>query len=307
MDNRPTTVPCGTPLSEVADILSGNRFRYVLVSDADGRFVGVVSSRDLLRQLAGKRDEDQAAWRTMTVESVMATRFLASSPDADAEDVVPMIVHGSMECVPVLEGDKLVGVLTPDDLLLSWKRVDPLLRKFANDAVTELASRRTFDRRLEEEWERARRQAGSLSLIMVDIDHFKEINDRCGHPAGDAVLQMVGECLRRHLRSYDLVARFGGDEFVAVCFDCDLDTINAPLRRLQNAVRTLSIPSDSGRRLVTLSIGVAVIAAEFDRYLPADLIAAADACLYEAKRAGRDQARCIDIFNWKHPAAISSC
>jgi len=175
---------------------------------------------------------------------------------SEAEDVANIITHGDIHCVPVLEGDRLVGVLTAEDLLLSWNRLNPLLKEAATDSVTELASRATFNRRLAEEWERAERSGQPLGLILIDVDNFKSINDECGHTTGDAVLCMVGSCLRRTLRVYDIVARYGGDEFAAICCNCEPQDIEAPIGRLQSAVQSLTLPSDVGRRPITRSLRI---------------------------------------------------
>ena len=290
MTQKPASVTLGSSLCEVAEVLSESGFRHVFVSDLNGCVVGVVSSNDLLRLLADWEEDDSGAWKRKTVESIMTTKFVTSAPDAQADDVAPMIAQGHIECVPILEGDKLVGVMTRDDLLLSWNRLYPMLQQAASDAVTELANRAMFDRRLLEEWQRAKRQGVSLGLIMIDIDHFKEINDTCGHLTGDAVLHMIGTCLKRHLRAYDVVARFAGDEFAAICCDCTPEGIDLPIRRLQRAARKLSVPRGLCRRSITLSIGAAVVCHDFHLFTPTQVVEAADKCLYRAKDEGRDRA-----------------
>ncbi len=290
MSQELAIVPVGTSLLHIAEILAESRQRYVLVTDLSGSLVGVIGSNDLLKHMTHSPLGNNANWQSKTVESVMATKFVTSSPDANADDVAPLVAKGTIQCVPVLEGNTLVGVLTSDDLLLSWNRLDPLLKEAATDSVTDLASRATFDRRLIEEWNRAKRQGGSLGLILVDVDHFKIINDTCGHLTGDAVLCTIGSCLKRHLRTYDVVARFGGDEFAAICCDCRPADIEVPIARLQEGVRALSAPSELGQKNITLSIGAAVVRGDFSPFGPKDLIEAADRCMYQAKAAGRDRA-----------------
>jgi diguanylate cyclase (GGDEF)-like protein len=289
MSAAPSIVTSGTPLLEAAEILSENQYRHVLVSDTEGNVVGVVTGADLVRHVKDWRDDSQASWKQVPVEAVMSTKFVASSPDADADDVASVVSRGDIQCVPVIEDGQLVGVLTQNDLLMSWNRLDPVLRLATVDPVTELPNRMTFERRLTEEWERASRMDASLAVLMADVDHFKQINDCCGHQTGDAVLHMVARCLKTHLRSYDMVARYGGDEFVAICVACSAEDIDVPVRRVLSKVSRLSLPSDSGRRRVTLSVGAAVISDSLSRTPPANLIAAADKCLYEAKRQGRDR------------------
>ena len=288
MSEQPAVVPLGTPVYRVAEILSSSPYRHVLVSNRDGNVAGVVSSNDILSQMAQWSSNDR--WKEKSVESVMTSKFITSTPDADAADVAHIITRGDIHCVPVMEGDHLVGVMTSDDLLLSWSRLDPLLKEAATDAVTDLASRAMFNRRLTEEWERAKRSGQALGLVLIDIDGFKSINDECGHLAGDAILSMVGSCLRRNLRIYDIVARYGGDEFAALCCNCRPEDVEVPIKRLQSAIHELSFPSGIQRRTITLSIGAAIVTGDFDRFKPEMLVEAADRCVYRSKREGRARA-----------------
>jgi diguanylate cyclase (GGDEF)-like protein len=290
MSRELVQVPLGTPLSDVAAILTQGYTQHVLVTDSHGALVGVVWDRDLLRVMAQPQKEGVASWEGKTVEWVMVTKFVSSSPDACAEELAPVLVNGAIQCLPILEGGKLVGVMTPGDLLLSWNRLHPVLEQIGTDPLTGLANRATFDRRLAEEIARASRQSISLGLILFDVDYFKQINDTCGHLTGDAVLRMVAGCLRRHLREYDVIARFGGDEFAAICSACGCKDIEAPIRRVQAAIRTLSVPWGTKHRGITLSIGTAVVPDHRRQVTSAELIHAADACLYRAKASGRDRA-----------------
>jgi diguanylate cyclase (GGDEF)-like protein len=297
MSESPTVVRTGTPLLRAAQILADNQYRHILVEEGDGSVVGVLTSSDLVRQIKDSEEDNRKHWKQIPVESVMTTKFVSSSPQADAEDVTAVATRSEIRCVPVIEDGRLVGVLTPDDLLMSWNRLDPVLRLATIDSLTELLNRATFDRRLSEEWERASRSKVPLGLLIADVDRFKDVNDRCGHMTGDAVLHMVGCCLRRQLRSYDVVARYGGDEFAAVCYDCQSADIDAPASRLLQAVSKLSIPAEIGRQQIALSIGVAVVSAISADVTPEDMIAAADKCLYEAKRRGRGRGYRVEIRN----------
>ena len=125
---------------------------------------------------------------------------------------------------------------------------------------------------------------------MFDVDNFKQVNDQCGHMAGDDVLAAVGNCLKESLRSYDVVARIGGDEFAALCFNCDPESVAEPARRIQESVRAIKVPAGLQRSQLTISIGVAVVRSGFSRLTTDDLLSHADACLYRSKAAGRNQA-----------------
>jgi len=289
------TVSLGTPLVKVASLLTEGHSRHVLVTDSHGALVGVVSDRDVLRHLVPGENGSDNRWEAKSVESVMMTKFVASTSEANPHDLAAMLVNGAVQCLPILERGKLVGVMTSGDLLLSWNRLRPVLQQAGVDHLTGLANRSTFDRRLAEELERARRQHTPMSLIMCDVDHFKQINDACGHPTGDAILRLVADCLSRHLRTYDVLARFGGDEFVAICSACGAAEIDAPLRRVQQAIRSMSVPTEAGRRGITLSIGAAIVPPGLKDLTPAQLIRAADQCLYQVKEAGRDAARFVEL------------
>lgn len=169
--------------------------------------------------------------------------------------------------------------------------VELLARLSAEDGLTQLANRREFDRRLGIEWGRARRENYPLSLILIDVDNFKNYNDHYGHPAGDACLQQVASVLRSvPKRSADLVARFGGEEFVVLLPAASAADAVAIAAKMRQGVIDLRIPHASSQVApgVTASFGVAALLPS-DTLQPADLVAAADAALYRAKEQGRNQ------------------
>lgn len=157
------------------------------------------------------------------------------------------------------------------------------------DPLTELANRRHFDETLRHEFKRALRSRESLSLLMVDIDHFKMLNDTYGHPEGDQYLRRISRTLKACAsRSSDLVARYGGEEFVIVLPGIGEAAAAQVARRMLSAVVGLALPSPAARGIVTVSIGLA--STEGGRVMDgAQLVAAADAALYKAKQSGRNQ------------------
>lgn len=163
------------------------------------------------------------------------------------------------------------------------------LRQLAtHDQLTGLLNRREFDRILREEMERARRFGHPFALIMVDIDHFKQVNDRHGHPTGDAVLQEVARRLSAGVRSVDRVTRFGGEEFAVVVVEGNEAMALELSERLRQAIAGQVVSPPTGGQLnVTISAGVAVFPA--DGGDGAGLVQAADRALYAAKAAGRNR------------------
>lgn len=152
------------------------------------------------------------------------------------------------------------------------------------DVLTGLANRGAFDRSLAVEIERAQRQGTPLGLIIADLDRFKLINDQQGHQAGDTVLREMGDLLREDLRGFDVAARYGGEEFVILMPGCRQSELKARAERLRLKVKNATFSAFP----ITLSVGAA--SSPPNLLDAAALIAAADAALYQAKRAGRDRA-----------------
>lgn len=158
------------------------------------------------------------------------------------------------------------------------------------DGLTNLHNRRFFDERLATEVAFARRHGTLLGILMLDIDHFKRVNDTHGHLAGDHVLVEVARTVATRVRAEDVVARYGGEEIVVLVRDIPPQGVEVLAERLRAAVEALRVPH-AGRSLgVTVSIGALVARPGRDTD-PAALVAAADRLLYEAKAAGRNRVR----------------
>jgi diguanylate cyclase (GGDEF)-like protein len=163
-----------------------------------------------------------------------------------------------------------------------------LVRFATVDELTEIWNRRQTLDLLQAEIERARRQRAPLAVIMIDIDHFKQVNDRHGHAAGDAVLRDVAALISRELRPYDALGRIGGEEFLVVAPGVALQDAAALAERVRASVADTPVPWQDLAIRVTMSAGVApVLPAEDDALDRA--LARADRALYQAKDAGRDR------------------
>jgi diguanylate cyclase (GGDEF)-like protein len=170
---------------------------------------------------------------------------------------------------------------------------DALRALILTDALTGVANRRAFDERLEMEWRRCGRAALPVSLLIVDIDHFKLYNDHYGHPAGDATLVQVAGAMRRAAgRGQDLVARYGGEEFAILLPQLDEQGATGVARRLMQELETLALPHAASPTSphLTVSIGIASMVPG-EHSTPADLVQVADALLYQAKAGGRNRYR----------------
>ena len=162
-----------------------------------------------------------------------------------------------------------------------------LAHQATHDALTGIFNRRAILEQLTRELARALRQGVSISVGMCDIDHFKEINDRFGHQAGDEVLVAFARSLQNNLREYDYVGRYGGEEFLIIATGSNNTQSDEGLyERLREQVAALAVKTKAGNISVTVSIGTA---AGSGKSTVDALLAAADAALYQAKEAGRNR------------------
>lgn len=221
-----------------------------------------------------------------------------------AADARPTTI-GSTRAYPLVLAGMVVGVLEtgvhgvdPDteqvlDALLSTAAaalesatLHSSARELADmDGLTHLPNRRRFEADIDEEWQRCRRYGRPMSLVMVDLDHFKQLNDTHGHLFGDQVLRGAAEALAGVLRTGDTAYRYGGEEFAVIMRETGLENAHEAAERLRLAVSEVTIPEHGV--LVTASAGVAERQASMAHHT--ELVAVADQALYEAKRGGRDR------------------
>jgi diguanylate cyclase (GGDEF)-like protein len=172
-----------------------------------------------------------------------------------------------------------------EELAQAYQRMEELAMR---DGLTGLLNRRAIEQRALAHLAEAERRGLPFALALVDVDHFKALNDAHGHAAGDAGLGHVGRCLSLALREYDAVGRWGGEEFLVLLPGADLSTAAAAAERLREAVELTPLAAGGGASLhLTVSVGVAALTAEASSL--DDLLKAADGALYRAKAAGRNR------------------
>ena len=159
------------------------------------------------------------------------------------------------------------------------------------DALTELYNRRQFIELMEKEMARAMRHHRPLALCIVDVDLFKPVNDRYGHISGDEVLRQIAAIMRRYVRSDDIAARIGGEEFAVLLPECDAGAAYGFAERLRIAIAAAVFSPGGEPQQITVSIGIAALSP--DRDTRNRLMAAADSALYRAKKEGRNRV-CIE-------------
>ena len=231
----------------------------------------------------------------LAVPRIVAQSLADARPTSDdASRAYPLVLGGMVIGVLEVETPKvgqdvdhvLQALLSTAAAALESARLHSAVRELAEiDALTQLPNRRRLETDLQVEWDRSRRYGRPLSFVMVDLDHFKRLNDEHGHPVGDAVLHAAAEAVQRALRATDTAYRYGGEEIAVMLRETDLDAATAVAERIRTAVAAVTLRETAAR--VTASLGVAERASEMR--LHGELIAAADAALYAAKRTGRDR------------------
>ena len=261
MTRDPICLEASTSVAEASELLNRRGFRHVPVLAA-GRLAGIVSLRDLFR---------------------VRMRHLELKLDEEAQ-----ALHEAQELLALDEASRTRALLA----------VNQRLQQLAlTDELTGLYNHRYFVQRLGQEVARARRLVAPLSLVFLDVDHFKRVNDGHGHPAGNLVLQQVAAVLRGavedadvlvRLRKSDVVTRYGGEEFAVLLSDARLPGALAVAERIRRGVEAARTVLPGGAEVqVTVSLGVASHPEHGDD--PEALIRAADGALYRAKAEGRNR------------------
>ena len=163
-----------------------------------------------------------------------------------------------------------------------------LYRMATLDRMTGLFIHHYFQERLVEEIKRAERTGNPLTLLMADLDHFKEVNDKYGHPQGDIVLKGIASIIHQNIRSFDIPSRYGGEEFAVILADTDISSASHIAERLRKKINEAVYKTDRGEIKIYISIGIAQYNPEID-LSSKDLIKRADTALYSAKAKGRNR------------------
>lgn len=263
-----------------------------------GQEMGRVVSLPAGKTLDMGRSPD--AWLSFDEASVSGThaqivRFGAAYMFADAKSTNGSFVNDQRVTGPVTlnDGDRVqLGLSTTLRFSLVTAEEEAALRATyesgRRDGLTGVYNRKHLEERLEAEVTAAARIEAPLSLIMIDVDHFKKVNDTYGHLGGDAVLRAVGAVLNNGIRKDDLVARYGGEEFTILAKGIDVRIATSLAERLRQAICLIEVPFEGKVITVTSSAGVSSLA-ELDSSDPKALLALADARLYKAKQAGRNR------------------
>ena len=276
-----------TPLAEICDALPREGNSLVLVSDAGGVVLGIVDAEEIRVPCETGHEQERNRWRQMPVGALMPVRMPGVFRTIGWKDPTT-----GCDCREGLR--ETSALIAGGDVFINWRSLAPELREAFRDRLTGLPNRAGMELRLKQDWQRAETAGQPLAVLIIDLDHFKNVNDTLGHLFGDGLLQEVANGLKESLRSYDVITRYGGDEFVAICVGCSSEEITLPIKRIYNALGDIAF--DTACELtVSASIGAAICRPSVNCHSEFDLLGVADDCLYAAKRHERGSTFCADL------------
>lgn len=267
-------------------------------------FNRIYAELKVLEEAAQSPREETSALKEKVAEAAASFRLVLKTAEervddlchelAEKEDLLA-IGEQSIETL-----DTLAGNLQTEKQSLE-SRNEELAYLADHDALTGLYNRRFLMTTMKHELERSRRTGGSASAVMIDLDHFKHVNDTHGHLAGDAVLRAFADVLRSQIRKMDFVGRYGGEEFLAFLPSQGERDAEQVVRRLQKVIRGMEVEHDDVKLRVTASFGIATHSPTDKDTFAMDLLLRADQALYRAKENGRDRYETWDESLRKSP------
>jgi len=284
------TIDKGAPFIEACHIMHSHNVGSVVVVEKE-KPVGIISERDVVHNLALRGP----AVIDLKVEHIMKTPLITLPPNTSLKRAAKVMRDRRIRRIPVIKNGKLVGIVTSGDILrgiqmelvYSKQETNDLKQIIYKDALTGINNYKYFKIFLVRAINNVKRFGGFLSLIMIDIDHFKQINDIYGHSAGDTVLKKIAYILRNNTGKANAVCRYGGDEFAVISSIGDLERAIERAERFRRIVEDTRFIFDKHVVNVTISLGVAVWRKGMTTAL--DLINAADKALYISKKNGKNR------------------
>ena len=244
-------------------------------------FMPKVSGFELLREL--RSSPKTATVPVILISALSDTKHIVEGLELGANDYVTKPI-----VMPILTA-RMEALLRSSELVRRLEVQTELLSKLAAfDDLTGVYNRRSMFHHLEAELSRCRRYGRSITVLMVDIDHFKRVNDEHGHLIGDQALRFVATTLQNELRSMDFLCRYGGEEFCAILPETNRPGAARAGERLRSAIERTGFKQDRVRLPLTVSVGASSWTANEGNAIP-DLLQRADGALLEAKRSGRNK------------------
>ena len=282
------TVKPDSKIKEAVQLMRDNKISCTIVT-RNGIPQGIFTERDIVRMVADKEDFGKK------VSGVMSSPLITAGPWMSFNKALDIMRANHIRRLPVIKDKVLKGLVTETDLLVASARALTDMRHehqemkdlAIKDELTGLYNRHYFNEVMKNEVDRAKRYGGLLSVIMIDIDRFKKVNDRFGHPTGDTILKIISMLLKKHARKVDIVCRYGGEEFVCICPISGTRSARITAERLRRSIQKTQFEYNRIAFYITISVGICKYTSKYSTV--EKLIAGADKALYQAKKNGRNQ------------------
>ncbi len=291
------TAPPHATASDIMKLLHRYRVGAVTIISDSGKVLGIVTESDVLSAIVEKGEKAFF----LPAKDIMKGELIKVQPEFDIDTAYMMMNLNMVRRLPVTDSSgRLEGIITLRDIANTWRKNSALLHrktisledKARRDQLTGVYNKvyavQTIETLL--------LNGENFCVMLIDIDKFKQINDLYGHLAGDLAIMETAEFITSRIRSVDMLARYGGDEFVLICPVSDLKSASVAAERLREEVASKKYYFDSREFRITLSIGIAE--SNEDMKNAREIIRLADNCLYEAKRRGRNNV-CVEGFSVK--------
>lgn len=291
MSKNVATARLDDSTDKIINILHNNSIGAIAIVDKKNIPVGIITERDIVAGLYKYRDNIL----NKLAKDIMSSPLVYIQPESDIEEAAMLMALNRIRRLPVIKENKLIGIVTYRDLTnilrksyYSLEEKTEILEDKANkDSLTGLYNKGYIMEQLKYHINLSLSIKKPLSIILVDIDHFKKVNDIYGHLCGDYVLKKISSIFQEHTRSFNIIGRYGGEEFLIIAPGSNAKSAFDFAERLRTMIENIQFSYESKNFKITISAGIAELNPKIKK--PDTLIANADKALYQAKNSGRNR------------------
>lgn len=288
MNDSVITVTPSITIPEAASMMSGSKVGCLIAVDSEMYPIGILTHSNIMKALA----DNKGNVSDLKVSDLMSSPVISLPADTDLDSATVLMATSRIRQLAVISGKRLCGIISyrdlTEDMRKSYYMLDELIQDKANkDHLTGLYNRGYAMEQLRYQFEMNKRITTPLCIYMLDLDHFKKINDTYGHPCGDRVLKTAAFIIKDSARAVDVVSRYGGEEFMITGFVADEASAKILPERIRKTLESTSFFFEGKPLNITVSIGYSMCNTKCSD--AATLLERADKALYEAKNSGRNK------------------
>ncbi|MBP7791949.1 MAG: GGDEF domain-containing protein [Candidatus Goldbacteria bacterium] len=282
----------------VCELMDKHHLGAVVIVDSNDSPIGIVTESDIIKSLIAYKEKTHL----LPAGDIMSAPLVTLSPEDDIEFAFIQLALNRIRRLPVVKDNKLVGLISYMDISNALRKnlyrlqekTEVLEIKAITDPLTGLYNKNYINEQLKSFFSLSKRTNQPMAIIMIDVDHFKSINDKYGHLCGDEVLKKISGILKEKTREINVIGRYGGDEFIILGPISDYKSAFYMTERLRNIIENTPFYYDDNKRKfnVTISAGIAIWNYKIKNCK--ELLKLADMALYLAKNSGRNQVRMSD-------------